>query len=129
MDQFRFEELKVYQKSLDYIDYSLTLTRVFPAFEQFELCSQFRRVANSISLNIGDGEGGTPKEFANFLRISRRSMRECLVCTTLAHRRKYITDQQNRKSRGDLTEMSKMISGLNKSLNIQPKSSKLRTPN
>lgn len=73
---FNFEKLIVYQKSLDYIDYVYELTNKFPKEEIYGLTSQWRRAANSVALNIGEGEGGTTKEFSNFLRISKRSIRE-----------------------------------------------------
>lgn len=116
MEKFRFEDLLVYQKSLDYIDFVHTITPTFPQFEQRELGSQFRRASSSVSLNIGEGEGGTTKEYMNFLRIARRSMRECVVCTTVAHRRKYITETTMMESRKRAIEISKMLSGLMKSL-------------
>ena len=112
MEKFRFEDLLVYQKSLDYIDFVHTITPTFPHFEQRELASQFRRASSSISLNIGEGEGGTTKEYLSFLRIARRSTRECVVCTTVAYRRKYIPEPTMLESRRRAIEISKMLSGL-----------------
>ncbi len=70
--KFNFEELLVYQKSLNFIDYAYDIKRKFPKEETFRLTSQFIRAANSIALNIADGSGGTKAEFHNFLRISKR---------------------------------------------------------
>ncbi|HTL80303.1 MAG TPA: four helix bundle protein [Bacteroidia bacterium] len=116
MEKFRFEDLKVYQKSLDYVDFVYALSEKFPKHEIYSLTSQFRRASNSISLNIGEGESGTTNEYVNFLRISRRSARECVVCTTLARRRQYINEEQEADSRKRLVELSKMLSGLMNSL-------------
>lgn len=116
MDEFKFESLQVYQKSLDYIDFVRTVTLQFPSYEQRELASQFRRASSSVSLNIGEGEGGTTKEYISFLRISRRSVRECVVCTTVAHRQKYISDSTMMQSRTKAIELSRMLSGLMASL-------------
>ena len=118
-ETFRFEELKVYQKSLDYIDFVHEATKEFPSFEQYELSRQFRRAASSVSLNIGEGEGGTTKEYIQFLRIARRSIRECVVCTTVAFRRKYIDEATQSKSKSQLVTLSKMTSGLMNSLRNQ----------
>jgi four helix bundle protein len=115
-ETFRFEGLKVYQKSLDYIDFVHETTQTFPRFEHYELSRQFRRAASSVSLNIGEGEGGTTKEYIQFLRISRRSIRECAICTTIAFRRKYIDDATRLKSRSQLISLSKMTSGMINSL-------------
>lgn len=115
-EKFNFENLIVYQKALDYVDLVYLLTDKFPKDEIFGLTSQFKRAANSIALNIGEGSGGTKNEFANFIRISYRSMEECVVCTTLAHRRKFINEKQLMESRTKLLEIAKMLSGLRKSI-------------
>ena len=133
--QFNFEKLIAYQKSLDYVDFVYNTTEGFPKNEQFSLTDQFRRAAVSISLNIGEGSSGTKKEFMNFLRISNRSLRECVVCTTIAFRRKYISEEVNEKSRASLVEIAKLNSGLLNSLKNpvdlrKPSTNyKLQTPN
>lgn len=80
------------------------------------MTSQFNRAASSIPLNIGEGSGGTVSEFKNFIRISFRSLNECVVCSTIVRRREYITDEQNYKSRESLQELIRMLSGLRNSL-------------
>lgn len=115
-DKFNFESLVVYQKSLDYVDFVYSLTSNFPKDEVFGLTSQFKRAAVSISLNIGEGSGGTTPEFRNFIRISYRSLNECVVCSTIARRRDYITEKQLQESRNKLLEITRMLSGLKKSL-------------
>ena len=111
IELFDFEKLKVYQKSLDLIDNIYEVADQFPSKETYNLTLQFKRVANSVSLNIGEGSGGSRKEFIKFLTISRRSLRECVVCTTLAFRRKYIDEKTQSTLRNQLTEISKMIGG------------------
>ena len=112
-DIFDFEKLVVYKKSLEFIDYTYTVIEGnFPQSEIYNLSSQLKRAACSISLNIGEGSGGSRKEFIQFLTISKRSLRECVVCTSIALRRKYITEEINTTLRSQLTEISKMISGL-----------------
>ena len=80
------------------------------------MISQFIRAAHSIALNIADGSGGTKAEFRNFLRISKRSTRECIVCLTIANRQKYIAEETENKIRMFAIEISKMLNGLIKSL-------------
>lgn len=84
--KFNFEELQVYQKSLDVVDAVYKVSQNFPNEEIYGLISQFRRAAVSISLNISEGSGGTKKEFLRFLRISSNSLKECIVCATIAKR-------------------------------------------
>jgi four helix bundle protein len=91
--KFNFEELKVYQKSLAFINDVYKITKTFPHEEQYRLTSQFIRAANSIALNIADGSGGTKAEFKNYLRISKRSTRECVVCITVAKQQNFISEE------------------------------------
>lgn len=126
---FNFEKLLVYQKSLDFIDKVYDITATFPVNEKFNLTDQFRRAATSIALNIGEGSGGTDKEFNSFLRISKRSMKECVVCSTIAYRRKYITVDDEAFLRTKLVELAKMNSGLSKSIRSKILLSHSQTPN
>lgn len=50
-DVFDFENLKVYQKSLEYVDFVYEITKDFPKEEIFSLTNQFRRASVSICLN------------------------------------------------------------------------------
>ena len=111
-EKFQFEDLLVYQKALDYLDFIYSITNKFPTEEKFGLAAQFQRASQSVCLNIGEGSGGTKLEFRQFIRISRRSVRECVVCATIARRRKYISDSDEMKSRAMCSEISKMLSGL-----------------
>ncbi len=64
---FKFEELHVYQDSLDFVDKVYLITSKWPKEEIFSLISQFKRAAISISLNIAEGTGRTTKDFRHFL--------------------------------------------------------------
>ena len=113
---FGFENLKVYQKTLVFIDKVYSITNNFPKNEMYSLSSQFRRAANSIALNIAEGSGGENKEFKRFIRIAYKSLRECVVCIQIARMRYYITDEERLELRKMLDEISRMLSGLNQSL-------------
>ena len=114
---FDFEKLKVYQKALDYLDKVYLASRDFPKSELYGLTSQFQRASQSIALNIAEGSGGSKAQFKNYLRIARSSTRECVVCITIAKRQSYLSDNIYQEFRLLLIEISKMISGLMKSLN------------
>lgn len=113
---FKFEDLKVYQKALDFVDVVYDLTYTFPKKEQYNLISQFNRAAISIALNIAEGHGDTNAQFKRFLRIASDSVNECVVCSTIAFRRSYLTAEANEANRLLLAELAKMISGLTKYL-------------
>lgn len=113
---FSFEELRVYQKSLDFIDDVYEITNEFPSEERFGLTSQFRRAAQSIVLNIAEGSGDTDAQFKRFLSLSQGSIKECVVCATIAVRRLIISETKNKKLRVSLSIMAKMITNLQKYL-------------
>jgi hypothetical protein len=69
LDKFHFEELTVYRKSLDYVDFVYRTTKDFPRSEVFSLTDQMLRASVSISLNIAEGSGGSKSEFSNTERV------------------------------------------------------------
>jgi len=113
---FEFEKLRVYQKALEFIDKVYAITRSFPKEERFGLIDQFRRACVSIALNIAEGSGGTKTEFKHFLIIAKRSTRECVAVLEVSFRQEYVTPEIKQKLRSDCADMSKMITGLLKSL-------------
>ncbi|MEZ4781122.1 MAG: four helix bundle protein [Flavobacteriaceae bacterium] len=113
---FNFEDLKVYQKALDFTDVVYHLTKSFPTIEQYNLNSQFNRAAVSIALNIAEGHGDSNAQFNRFLQIAKDSVNECVVCNAIAFRRGYITKENNKYHRVLLSELAKMITGLTKYL-------------
>jgi len=113
---FDFENLKVYQRALEYVDFVYKATKSFPKEEMFALTDQFRRAATSICLNIAEGSGGTKPEFTQYLKISRRSVRECIAISEICYRQSYIDGDIKKQSRMICTEIAKMISGLMKSI-------------
>lgn len=114
--KFSFEELRVYQKALDFIDDVYQITKQFPKEEKFGLTSQYRRAANSIALNIAEGAGDTDAQFNRFINISQGSIKECVVCSTLAVRQNFITEETNINSRQQLSQIAKMLTNLQKYL-------------
>ena len=97
--KFSFEDLKVYQKTLIFIDDVYDITDKFPKGEEYRLTSQFIRAVQSIAFNIAEGSGDTDPQFKRFLRIALGSLKECVVSITIAFRRKYISKEQNNKLR------------------------------
>ena len=116
MTTFDFENLDLYKKTIIFFFFFYNLTSKFPKSELFGLSSQFTRAANSIALNLGEGFGETVPLSLRYLRISRGSIRECVVCVEIAHRRCYISDDENIKARSLLEELSKMSTGYKKYL-------------
>lgn len=116
MENFDFERLTVYQKALDFVDTVYRITQSFPSEERFGLTDQFRRASVSVPLNIAEGSAGSTAEFKQFLKIAKRSTRECVAIVEIARRREYITDQEKMELREGAAELSKMLYGLSRSL-------------
>jgi len=55
--KFNFEDLKVYQKALDFMDAVYDIVETFSKVETYRLTSQYVRAANPIALNISEGSG------------------------------------------------------------------------
>jgi four helix bundle protein len=125
-EKFDFENLRVYQKALEYVDFVYEVTKDFPKTEVFSLTDQFKRASTSICLNIAEGSGGSKEEFNRFLGIARRSIRECVAITEISCRQKFINVKVKQHSRSLCLELSKMVNGLMRSLKKTP-SSELRT--
>ncbi|WP_109437169.1 MULTISPECIES: four helix bundle protein [Aquimarina] len=114
--KFNFEDLIVYQKALNFVDLVYNTCEKFPSVETYGLSSQYIRAANSVALNIAEDSGNTDAQFNRYLQIAIDSVRECIVCSTIANRRRYISENENKTTRLRLAELSKMITSLQKHL-------------
>lgn len=115
---FKFESLRVWQKSIDLADEVDKLTRTFPKEETYILISQMKRAADSISLNIAEGSTGQSNpEFRKFLNYALRSNIEVVNCLHLTSRRGYISKEVFDKFYKNCEEILAMLSALKKTLN------------
>ncbi len=110
-----FKELKIGQKAVDLAADIYALTSNYPEGEKFNLVSQMRRAAISISSNIAEGAGrNTNKDFARFLSIAYGSLYELesqlFVC-------KKLNLTKENKLYTNIDELQKMIYGFKKTLN------------
>jgi four helix bundle protein len=114
---FNFEKLAVWQKAIDFADFIYAETRAFPGEERFGLTNQLRRAAVSISSNIAEGSSRSSKnDFARFAEIAAGSVFEAVSQAFIAQRQRFLSDTQFHKIYGDAEELSRMLSGLRKSL-------------
>ena len=114
---FKFEKLKTWKCAIDLSEDVNQLTKNFPKDELYILTAQFKRAADSVSLNIAEGSTGqTNPEFNRFLAIALRSNIEVVGCIYLAKRRGYISDKDFQKIYKMCEEILVMINGLRNSL-------------
>ena len=91
--KFNFEDLEVWNLSLELIDEIYALLDKYPDEEKFDLVRQGRRSVTSVSLNIAEGSIRSKKEFRQFLRVSLGSLVETIANLKIGVRRKYIVKE------------------------------------
>lgn len=109
---FRFEDLRIYAKAIDYSKWVLSAMGTPASEAQKNLFISFCRSAYDISLNIAEGSSRNKSQFEHHLKISKTAIRECVVFTTIAHDMGYINDEQMEASRTTLMELTRMIGAL-----------------
>jgi four helix bundle protein len=118
---FMFENLEVYQKSVDLAEKVINLTDGFPKGYYF-LTDQLNRASLSIATNIAEGNGRfTKADRKNFFIIARGSIQECVPLLELAQRRGLIDETGHHKFRDELEVLAKMLSGLIKGIDRRTK--------
>ncbi len=110
----RFEEIIAWQKSKDL---AVILYKTFDTSRDSSFRNQIQRATVSISNNIAEGfERQTNKEFKNFLFIAKGSAGEVRSMLSIALELKYITTEQYEDYSFKTIEISKLLSGLIKTL-------------
>ena len=100
IEKYKFQNLSVYQLSLDYIDQVYSSIIDLPDSEKYNLSSQIKRAATSIALNIAEGSTGqTDPEQRRFLGLALRSYLETIACLDLIDRRSFIPEPQLKQLR------------------------------
>jgi four helix bundle protein len=115
---FMFENLEVYQKSVDLAEKIINITDEFPKGYYF-LTDQLNRASLSIPTNIAEGNGRfTKRDRRNFFIIARSSAQECIPLLEIAKRKQLISDVNLSDLLNQLETISKMISGLINGLSL-----------
>jgi four helix bundle protein len=109
---FRFEDLRVYHKALDYIDWVNQSIGEFPVPKGDIISEKFFQSAMNIAVNISEGSSRNKSQFIYYLKLAKSAIRECVVFTSLALKRKFFTTEAADYSRSQLMEMTKMIGAL-----------------
>jgi four helix bundle protein len=117
MEQYKFQNLQVYQLALDYVDNVYVMSRQLPERERFNLSSQIERAATSIALNIAEGSTGqSDAEQNKFLGYALRSYLETIACLDLIERRAYASADSLRPLREQGHQLFVKLSAFRKSL-------------
>jgi len=109
---FRFEDLRIYHKALDYIDWVYNTTGLFPGGSEKGLTNKFVHTAQAIAFYIAEGSSRNKSQFVYYLKLAKSAVRECVVLTSVFEKQGLLSQESVDNSRGQLIEMTKMIGAL-----------------
>lgn len=113
---FRFEDLRIYAKALDYITWLHGVIANFPDSQYVVLGEPFLKSAQAIALHIAEGSARNKAQFVYYLKMAKSSVRECVVYTEIASKLDAMNSDEKDYSRNQLMELTKMIGSLVASL-------------
>jgi four helix bundle protein len=112
-----YEDLKVWQKSMELVELIYIATDKFPKKEQYRLVDQLCRAVVSIPSNIAEGSmRHTTKEYIRFVGIAQGSLAEMETQIMIAKRLNYIEESDYSFIMLVASEVGKMLNGLSFSL-------------
>ncbi|MEI6059848.1 MAG: four helix bundle protein [Bacteroidota bacterium] len=109
---FRFEDLRIYLKAIDYIDWVYKKVNKFPQTGSISLSTYFYSSAQAIALHIAEGSARNKAQFIHYLKMAKSSVRECVVHSTMAAKQNLFSSADLEDSRNHLMEMTKMLGAL-----------------
>jgi four helix bundle protein len=114
------ENLNVYQRLCGLVLRVHELTMSFPKFELYELGSQTRRSSNGAAANLAEGFGNKHTNiYTECISRSQGEIRETIHHLRIANSKKYLSDEDFNKLKLEYQECSKMLYGLEKSLELR----------
>lgn len=117
MEKFSFEGLVVYQKARALVKEIYLIQSGFPKEEAFGLGGQMRRAAVSVTANLAEGSGRKSlREKQHYIVISFGSLTELFSELLTASDLGYISEEKVDEVRPLFFEVSKMLTGMNYSL-------------
>ena len=117
LPSYKFQNLTVYQLSLNYLSAVYQVSNRLPRSESYNLTSQLQRAATSIVLNIAEGSTGqSDAEQHRFLGLSLRSYIETVACWDLIAKLGYLPDQELYAIRNQGHELFIKLQAFRKSL-------------
>lgn len=112
-----YQELRVWQNSMQLARKVYEVTKQFPREETYGLTSQMRRAAISVSSNIAEGQGRSSRgEFKQFLCIARGSLFELETQFLLARSLGYISETDTSSIERALSDVAPVLNALIRSL-------------
>ncbi len=111
--KFDFENLKAYQKSLEFIDKIFGIYKKLDSQYTYSIGSNLIRAGLSIANNLAEGNGKQSKrERKRYFNIASDSARECVSVINVLKRQRLIEDNLYHEIRIDAREITSIIRGL-----------------
>lgn len=118
----KFEDIIAWQKAQNL---AVNIYMAFAELKDFGFKDQICRASISISNNVAEGfDRNSDADFAKFLYYSKGSCSEVRSMLYLASRLNFIETQTKTELIKDTQEISKILTGLIKSLNVKSKKTK-----
>jgi four helix bundle protein len=112
---FNFQNLKVWQKSVELVAKLDFVLDNLPKKEQFSLGEQMRKAGLSISCNIAEGFGrNSKKEARYFYNAAKGSVYETVSLLEVMKNKEYLSVADHERIYEHCEEIAKMLSGLMK---------------
>jgi len=116
-----YQQLKVWQKSIDLVAEVYRLTKLYPKEELYGITIQSRRAAVSIPSNIAEGYTRKHRqEYIQFIRIAFGSGAELETQLIIGKKLKFAPSEEFKKSEDLLDEVMKMLNGIINTLVAKP---------
>ncbi len=107
-----FHGIVAWQKAHELVLLVYKVTKSFPDYERFGLCSQFQRAAVSIPANIAEGYKKLSRaDKLRFYNIAQGSLEECRYYVLLSKDLGYITEEHYNILFNTVEETSKLLNG------------------
>ena len=115
---FAFEDLLVWQKSIDFAEAVIKTIDQFEApRKHYRIIEQLEAAAISVSSNISEGKGRfSKKEFTHYLYIARGSLFETISLLILVCRLRWIEEKTLNELKSIGEEIAKMLNSLIRSI-------------
>ena len=115
---FSFKDIIAWQKAHQFVLLVYKVTKIFPEWERYGLCSQFQRAAVSIAANIAEGYKKLSKlDKLRLMNIAQGSLEECRYYILLSKDLGYIADDVYADLIESLEETSKFLNLYCKAIN------------
>ncbi len=115
--QFRFQDLKVWQNSIEIADELFDISDSLDEKRLYRFAEQLRSAGMSVCNNIAEGSGSSSKkEFVKFLDMAHRSAFENANILILLERRGIISKDNLNKNLNKLETLCRQIRSFQKAL-------------